>query len=230
MGMARKIVILAGPNGAGKTTLAREYLPAGLPFVNADLIAAERAPEDPVAAAVRAGRLMLEQLDAHARAGRSFALETTLAGRNYARRLERWRASGYVVELIFLQLPSPEMAVRRVRLRVCQGGHDIPEAVVRHRFRAGLRNFRELYSGMVEHWERIDNGGIPAALIDRGGTSPDPDTRLAADALARAARRAHLVAHRTGTRVVTARDGEAVEIDPDPEMYAELEPKLRFGI
>lgn len=230
MGMARKLIILAGPNGAGKTTLAREYLPAGLPFVNADLLAAELAPGDPAAAAVRAGRLMLEQLDAHARAGRSFALETTLAGRNYVRRLARWRASGYVAELIFLQLPSPEMAVRRVRLRVRQGGHDIPEAVVRRRFDAGLRNFRELYSGAVEYWERIDNGGIPAALIDRGGTSPEPDTRPAPDALARAARRAHLVAHRTGTRVVTARNGEVVEIDPEPEMHEGLEPTLRFGI
>ena len=228
--MTRKIVILAGPNGAGKTTLAREYLPAGMPFVNADLIAAELAPEDPAAAVVRAGRLMLEQLDAHARAGRSFALETTLAGRNYVRRLERWRAAGYVAELIFLQLPSPEMAVRRVRLRVRQGGHDIPEAVVRRRFRAGLRNFRELYSGAIEYWERVDNGGIPAALIDRGGTSPGPDTRPAPDALGRAARRAHLVAHRTGTRVVTARDGEVIEIDPDPEMYAGLDPEIRFGI
>ena len=238
MGMARKIVILAGPNGAGKTTLAREYLPAGMPFVNADRIAAELAPEDPAAVAVRAGRLMLEQLDAHARAGRSFALETTLAGRNYARRLERWRASGYTVELIFLQLPSPEMAVRRVRLRVRQGGHDIPEAVVRRRFRAGLQNLRELYSGAVERWERIDNGGIPAALIDRGGVLPGnrevretaPAELSVPDALARVARRAHLVAHRTGTKVVTVRGGEVVEIDPDPEMHEGLNPKLRFGI
>lgn len=238
MDMVRKIILLAGPNGAGKTTLAREYLPAGLPFVNADLIAAELAPEDPAAAAVRAGRLMLEQLDAHARAGRSFAFETTLSGRNYVRRLERWRASGYVAELIFLQLPSPEMAIRRVRLRVRQGGHDIPEAVIRRRFRAGLRNFRELYSEAVEHWERIDNGGIPAALIDRGGALPrNREVRETAaaelpapDALARAARRAHLVAHRTGTGVVVARDGESVEIDPDSEMYEGLDPKLRFGI
>ena len=238
MDMARKIVILAGPNGAGKTTFAREYLPAGLPVVNADLIAAELAPEDPAAAAVRAGRLMLERLDAHARAGRSFALETTLAGRNYVRRLARWRASGYAAELIFLQLPSPEMAVRRVRLRVRQGGHDIPEVVVRRRFDAGLRNFRERYSGAVECWERIDNGGIPAALIDRGGALPrNREVREAApaelpvpDALARAARRAHLVAHRTGTKVVTARDGEVVETDPEPEMHEGLEPKLRFGI
>ena len=230
MGMARKIVILAGPNGAGKTTLAREYLPAGLPFVNADLIAAELAPEDPAAAAVRAGRLMLEQLDAHARAGRSFALETTLAGRNYVRRLEHWRASGYAVELIFLQLPSPEMAVRRVRLRVRQGGHDIPETVVRRRFHAGFRNFRELYSGAVECWEHIDNGGIPAMLVDRGGILPEPDTRLAPEACARAARRAHLVAHRTGTKVVVVQDGEVVEIDPDPEMYEGLDRKIYCGM
>lgn len=236
--MARKIVIIAGPNGAGKTTLAREYLPAGLPFVNADLIAAELASEDPPALDVRAGRLMLEQLDAHARAGRSFAFETTLAGRSYVRRLERWRASGYAAELIFLELPSPEMAVRRVRLRVSQGGHDIPEAVVRRRFRAGLRNFRELYGGTVERWERIGNGGVPAALIDRGGTSPGkgkargtaPAGLPLPAAFARAARRAHLVAHRTGTKLVVARDGGVVGIDPDPEMYEGLDPQIRFGI
>lgn len=87
----RKVVIIAGPNGAGKTIFAREFLPAeaGLPvFVNADLIAAGLSPFDPDAAAIRAGRIMLQEIDAHVRAGRSFALETTLAGHNYLRRID----------------------------------------------------------------------------------------------------------------------------------------------
>ena len=237
------VVIIAGPNGAGKTTLARECLPQGLPFVNADLVAAELAAAGSPASDARAGRLMLEELDAHARAGRSFALETTLSGRSYVRRVERWRALGYAVQLIFLELPSPEMAVRRVRLRVRQGGHDIPEAVVRRRFRAGLRNFRELYRWAVEHWEHVDNGGIPAALVECGGDSPrsrkeretvfskSPDSGMPPlVALTRAARRAHLVAHRTGTKLVTARDGEVIEIDPDPELCAGLDERIRFGL
>ena len=237
------VVIIAGPNGAGKTTLARECLPQGLPFVNADLVAAELAAAGSPASDARAGRLMLEELDAHARAGRSFALETTLSGRSYVRRIERWRALGYAVQLIFLELPSPEMAVRRVRLRVRQGGHDIPEAVVRRRFRAGLRNFRELYRWVVEHWEHVDNGGIPAALVECGGDSPrsreereavfskSPDSGMPPlVALTHAARRAHLVAHRTGTKLVTARDGEVIEIDPDPELCAGLDERIRFGL
>ena len=82
----KKVIIIAGPNGAGKTTFAQEYLPkeADCPiFVNADLIAAGLSPFRPAAAAIRAGRLMLEEIDKHARAGRSFAFETTLAGRGY---------------------------------------------------------------------------------------------------------------------------------------------------
>ena len=96
----RKVVIIAGPNGAGKTTFAREFLPheAGLPvFVNADLIAAGLSPFDPESAAIRAGRIMLSEIDAHAKAGRSFAFETTLAGKGYLRRIDSWRGEGYVV-------------------------------------------------------------------------------------------------------------------------------------
>ena len=163
-----EIVIIAGPNGAGKTTFAREYLPAGTTFVNADLIAAGLVPMGPSSTDFRAGRIMLERLDALARAGRSFAFETTLAGRHYARRIERWRASGYVVELVFLELPSPEIAAHRVRERVRKGGHDIPEAVIHRRFHAGLRNFRGLYCQTVDSWQRFDNSGFPPKLLEEG--------------------------------------------------------------
>jgi predicted ABC-type ATPase len=142
---APKELIIAGPNGAGKTTFAREFLPneAGCPiFVNADLIAAGLAPFAPESAALLAGRLMLEQLEQHFRARQSFAFETTLAGRAYLRHIQRWRAAGYRVKLIYLRLASAEEAIARVAQRVAQGGHHIPEETIRRRFGAGLHNFQ----------------------------------------------------------------------------------------
>ena len=165
------MIIIAGPNGAGKTTFAREFLPAeaGLPvFVNADLIAEGLSPFHPELAAIRAGRLMLQEIDAHAVAGRSFAFETTLAGHTYLQRIDAWRKDGYVVELLFLSLPSPEEAIRRVAERVKQGGHSVAEDVIRRRFDAGRRNFLQIYRHRVDYWMWFDNSGDEPILIEEG--------------------------------------------------------------
>jgi len=164
----RKIVIIAGPNGAGKTTFAREFLPheADCPdFINVDLIAAGLSPFDPNRAALRAGKLMLQEIRRRVTAGESFAFETTLAGRNYARAIPQWRAAGYHVKLIFLCLPSADLAVARVRARAAQGGHDVPEEVVRRRFDIGLWNFEHLYRELVDTWALYDNAESPPRLI-----------------------------------------------------------------
>ncbi len=169
---AKQIVIVAGPNGAGKTTFALTYLRVearGLPFLNADMIAAGLAPLGSRHSDVRAGRLMLEEIDRLAAEGRSFAFETTLAGRGYLRRIDRWRRSGYLVSLFFLSLPSPEVAVSRVRARVEQGGHHIPEDVIRRRFDAGLANLRAVYAERVDCWVLFQNTGRAPILIEMGG-------------------------------------------------------------
>lgn len=103
----KRVIIIAGPNGAGKTTFARSFLPAEaqcLRFINADLIAAGLSPFAPAAAAIRAGRLMLREMDEYEKRGESFAIETTLAGLNYLQRIRHWRAGGYRVSLYFLSL------------------------------------------------------------------------------------------------------------------------------
>ncbi len=167
----KKVIIIAGPNGAGKTTFAREFLPfeAGLPlFVNADLIAAGLSPFDPGAAAIRAGRLMLTEIDRHAADGRSFAFETTLAGHTYLRRIDAWRGNGFAVELIFLALASTEEAIARVAMRVRQGGHDVPPEVIRRRFAAGMRNFLGVSRQRVDFWQWYDNSGARPQLIEEG--------------------------------------------------------------
>ena len=167
----KKIVIIAGPNGAGKTTFAREFLPreAECPdFINVDLIAEGLSPFDPQRAALRAGRVMLQEIHRRVRAGESFAFETTLSGRSYARLIPRWRSAGYHVKLIFLSLPSADLAVARVSARVAQGGHDVPEQVIRRRFDAGLRNFKDAYRGLVNSWALYDNSEPTPRLIASG--------------------------------------------------------------
>lgn len=165
----KKIVIIAGPNGAGKTTFAREFLPneAGCPiFVNADLIAAGLSPFQPELAAVKAGRLMLKEIEEYFRQRVSFAFETTLAGKTYARMIPCWQAEGYHVKLYFLALPSAEMAIARVAERVRQGGHNVPEQVIQRRFSAGRANFDTLYRELVDSWALYDNAGDEPQLMD----------------------------------------------------------------
>ena len=168
----RRIIILAGPNGAGKTTFAREYLlkEANCPdFVNVDLIAAGLSPFDPERAAIRAGRIMLSEIQRRTRKGESFAFETTLSGHVYARLIPEWRMDGYRVKLIFLSLASPEIAIARVAARVKQGGHNVASAVVRRRFESGLRNFKEIYKDLVDGWWWYDNSESIPNLISTGG-------------------------------------------------------------
>ena len=167
----KQILIIAGPNGAGKTTFAFRYLDLearGIPFVNADLIASGLDPTEVGPADVQAGRLMLAELDRHAREGRSFAFETTLSGRGYLRKIRQWRSEGYRVDLLFLSLPSADDAIRRVRQRVSLGGHAVPADVVRRRFARGLHNFRAWYSSAVDHWVRYDNRGATPVVVEKG--------------------------------------------------------------
>lgn len=164
-----RVIIIAGPNGAGKTTFAREFLPneAQCPvFVNADLIAAGLAPFAPETAAIQAGRLMLQEMARHFAARQSFAFETTLAGRTYLRLIEQWQGAGYRVKLIFLQLESAEEAIARVAQRVRQGGHHVPDEVVRRRFAAGLANFHDRYAPAVDSWILYDNSSRHPIVLD----------------------------------------------------------------
>ena len=167
----KKIVILAGPNGAGKTTFAREFLPhdANCPrFINADLIAYGLSPFNPEIAMIRAGRLMVEQMTSFVRQRESFAFETTLSGLRYARLIPQWQKKGFFVKLIFLRLEHPQIAIARVVARVAQGGHDVPEEVIRRRFRAGYRNFEQTYKALVDRWILYDNSRERPVLVEEG--------------------------------------------------------------
>jgi predicted ABC-type ATPase len=169
--MSGRVLIIAGPNGAGKTTFARQFLPREgnlLNFINADLIAAGLSPFRPEVAAIEAGRLMLTEIARLFAKRESFAFESTLSGRSYARMISDWQAAGYHVEIMYLKLRSIRIAQARIRARARQGGHSIPADVIKRRFERSWQNFERIYRPLVDHWELYENSGSAPVLLDKG--------------------------------------------------------------
>lgn len=162
------IYIIAGPNGSGKTTFAKEFLPdyaKCLHFVNADLIAQGLSPFSPQIAAMKAGRIVLEQLHDLAKKNLDFAFETTLAGKTYVNYLKEMKRRGYRIHLFFLWIPNEKLALQRIKDRVAEGGHDVPAEDVRRRFARSIRNFLQLYRPLLNSWMLFDNSGRVPKLI-----------------------------------------------------------------
>ena len=156
----KSVYIIAGPNGSGKTTFAKMFLPDYVKcpnFVNADLIAQGLAPFDPSRFAIKAGKLVLQQIQEYSEQGVDFAFETTLSGRSYANLFSELRNKGYTLHIFFLWIPDPELAIARIKDRVAEGGHSVPDQDVRRRFVRSLHNFFKLYEPMVDSWILFDN-------------------------------------------------------------------------
>jgi predicted ABC-type ATPase len=169
------VIVLAGPNGSGKTTAAPKLLPDVLgvvEFVNADTIAQGLAAFGPELVGLEAGAIMLSRLRQLANQRRNFAFETTLAGRSLAPWLARLVQDGYDFHLVYLWLPSPDLAVARVADRVRMGGHYIPEETIRRRYHAGLRNLFRLYMPLATRWQLVDNSRETEMRLIAKGTAP----------------------------------------------------------
>jgi len=164
----KNVYIIAGSNGSGKTTFARKFLPyyAKCPnFVNADLIAQGLSPFSPRAAALKAGRLMLEQIRSLAERNVDFAFETTLSGKSYISFLKELKKKSYSINIFFLWIPNPELALSRIKDRVATGGHDVPAVDVKRRFHRGIYNFLEYYRPLADAWLLFNNADAIPQLI-----------------------------------------------------------------
>lgn len=162
--------MIAGPNGAGKTTFAREFLPedAGVVhFVNADLIAGGLSPLRPEAVVVAAARLFLQEVNRLAAGRFDFAFESTLSGRSYAARLSAWRSAGYRIQIVYLRVDSPQLALRRIAARVQEGGHDVPRKDVLRRFHRSWENFVRIYRPLAHTWAVYDNSTERPRLLEQ---------------------------------------------------------------
>ena len=165
----KRCYIIAGPNGAGKTTFAKTFLPFEgecLNFINVDLIAEGLSPLDPERARISAGRLLLSRIELCVENGETFSFETTMSGKGYVRRIEHWKSKGYEIVIYFLKLPTVEMAIDRVKLRVSQGGHNVKEIDIVRRFERGLKNFEKLYKNLSDAWVVYDTSGNKPTIIE----------------------------------------------------------------
>jgi len=166
-------VVIAGPNRAGKTSAASELLndTVGIDaFVNADVIAQGLAGFRPESAAIEAGRIMLRRVDDLARVRADLAFESTLSGRSGVRLLTDLTHRGYDAHIFYLWLPSPDLAVARVRRRVESGDHNVLERVIRRRFWRSLVNFDRLYRPVATTWRLYDGSMLGGRPLIANGT------------------------------------------------------------
>ena len=166
-----KLYIISGCNGSGKTTASYTMLPELFQcseFVNSDEFAKRFSPFDPDSASIQASRYMLLKIRYMMERGRDFSIETTLATRSLKKIIVRAQEEGYFVTVLYFWLNTPDLAVARVRARVAAGGHNVPEAVIRRRYRTGLHYLFEDYMPIVDQWILADNSEYPFRLIAQG--------------------------------------------------------------
>jgi len=166
----KNVYIIAGPNGSGKTTFATKFLPdyAKCPnFINADLIARGLSPFKPRLVAIKSGKLVLQQIKGFAERGIDFAFETTLSGKLYVNLFSALKKKGYTLHLFFLWIPNSDLAISRIKERVLEGGHNVPESDVKRRFSRSINNFFNLYEPIVDLWMLFDNSKTKPILIAR---------------------------------------------------------------
>lgn len=174
------LYIIAGCNGAGKTTASFTVLPEMLDcdeFINADEIARGLSPLNPDKAAIEAGRIMLTKIDKLLHNKKDFAFETTLSTKSYTKTIERARQLGYQITLVFFWLDSVDLAIERVKIRVLEGGHNIPKPVIIRRYYSGLTNLFNLYIPICDYWMIFNNSVSSSMLIAEGYQDKDIDIK-----------------------------------------------------
>lgn len=170
------LYIIAGCNGAGKTTASYTVLPEILQckeFVNADEIARGLSPFQPEKVSFQAGRIMIQRIDGLLIQKVDFAFETTLTTLSYKQTIKIAREKGYKITLLFFWLNDYNLAIERVKARVTEGGHNIPEEVIKRRYHKGLFNFINIFVSLCDYWMVIDNSDKPYSLIAEGNATFD---------------------------------------------------------
>jgi len=166
--MKKNVYIIAGSNGSGKTTFAKEFLPNYAKcsnFVNADLIAQGLSPFDPMLVAIKAGKLVLQQIKELSSKAVDFGFETTLSGKTYLSLINELKSKGYKIHIFFLWIPNAQLALLRIEDRVARGGHNVPSSDVKRRFDRSLNNFFNIYRPIADTWILFDNSESKPSLI-----------------------------------------------------------------
>lgn len=167
------VLVVAGPNGAGKSTIAPGLVGSVLgsaEFVNADRFARGLGRTEHANVDFVAGRMLLERIRALTNEGSDFAFESTLSSRSFAAFLTGAREQGYRVVIAYVWPGTADVCISRVRQREQEGGHGIPEGVVRRRFKRSLANFFDLYLPLADAWRVYLNRERSGPALVASGT------------------------------------------------------------
>jgi len=93
-------------------------------------------------------------------------LSLKVCGKGYINKITEWKKQQYEIIIYFFKLPSPEFAIERVKLRVSQGGHNIPEQVIQRRFERSRHNFNTFYKQLADSWIVFDTSGNLPIILD----------------------------------------------------------------
>ena len=167
----KMLYIIAGANGSGKSTLANVLLKEkNLEFLNADDIAKEICPNAINSVPISAGKLYFKRLNEFLRNNISFAVESTLSGNNIIKIIDKARQQNYKIVLVYSFLQNCAICIERVKKRVENGGHNVPEEDIVRRYYKSIIKFWDEYRFLVDEWTMFYNGYDYAPIIVSFGT------------------------------------------------------------
>lgn len=170
----KTLYIIAGANGSGKSTLAETILEkSNLKFLNADDIAREISPDAIDKVPITAGKIYFKRLNEYFNKNISFAVESTLSGNNIFRIISRAKQQNYKIILIYTFLKNCSICIERVKNRVKNGGHNVPEKDIIRRYYKSLIKFWNEYKNNVDEWTLFYNGFEYAPIIVSYGIKND---------------------------------------------------------
>lgn len=168
------LYIIAGANGSGKSTLAEILLQEkNLEFLNADEIAKEISPNTIDSVPISAGKMYFQRLNEYLQNNKFFAVESTLSGNNITKIIEKARQRNYKIILVYSFLQNCTTCIERVKKRVKNGGHNVPEEDIIRRYYKSIIKFWDKYRFMVDEWTMFYNGYEYAPVIVSFGTKND---------------------------------------------------------
>lgn len=170
------LYIISGANGSGKSTLATVLLKEkNLEFLNADEIAKEISPEKINSIPITAGKEYFKRLNFFLSQNMSFAVESTLSGNNIVKIIKKAQEKNYKIVLVYSFLPNCATCIERVKKRVENGGHNVPEEDIIRRYYKSVVKFWDTYRFLVQEWTMFYNGYEYAPIIVSFGTKEEYD-------------------------------------------------------
>lgn len=149
----KTLYIISGANGSGKTTFAKEFSKINeFYFINADEIAKELDNKNITKYKIKAGKMFFSEFHHRLELNKSFVIETTLSGKYLVEYIQKAKELGFQISLIYLFLENPQTNISRVKNRVLNGGHHIPQDDIIRRYYRSKNMFWNIYKDLSDSW------------------------------------------------------------------------------